>query len=125
MTKARANSPDSPDSPVIPDSPVVPDSPASTDSVSSAIEALTVQRLGGMLPTLRPQRRVDASALDHPVRQALHDLFSQGCQQRAAAHPEAFSYVFSAQVDGQPRSISLAWAQVPDALKHLLPDPQA
>ena len=83
---------------------------------------LTVRRVGGPLPTLRPSKTWAMDDLDDATRAALQALVASAGRQRAAAHAGAMSYVF--ELTGpRARTVSVAFAQIPDALHPLLPGP--
>ena len=83
---------------------------------------LTVRRVGGPLPTLRPSKTWPVDDLDDATRAALHAFVASAGRQRAAAHAGAMSYVFELTGPGAG-SVSVAFAQIPDALHPLLPGP--
>ena len=83
---------------------------------------VTVRRVGGPLPTLRPSKTCQLDDLDGALQAALHDFVANAGRQRAAAHAGAMSYVF--ELTGpRARTVSVAFAQIPDALHPLLPGP--
>ena len=83
---------------------------------------LTVRRVGGPLPTLRPSKTWQLDDLDDATRAALRAFVATAGRQRAAAHANAMSYVF--ELGGsEGGTVSVAFAQIPEALHPLLPGP--
>jgi hypothetical protein len=83
---------------------------------------LTVRRVGGPLPTLRPSRSWNLDDLDEATRSALRTFVARAGRQRAAPHAGAMSYVFELAGD-EACTVSVAFAQIPEALHALLPGP--
>ena len=83
---------------------------------------LTVRRVGGPLPTLRPSKTWQLDDLDSATQAALRAFLAGAGRQRAAAHAGAMSYVF--ELSGPDAgTVSVAFAQIPDVLHPLLPGP--
>jgi hypothetical protein len=91
---------------------------------------LKIQRLGGMLPALRPTVTHELAALPSAQQQALKDWMAQAGRVSKAAHAEAMNYVFTLESagdeganekSGTPVKVSAAYADVPEALRELLP----
>lgn len=91
------------------------------------MKKLTIQRLGGMLPALRPSVSHAFEALDEAQQQALAQWLPQAGRARRAAHAEAMNYVFTLHDDDGPGApeaplkVSAPFAEVPEALRGLLP----
>lgn len=90
------------------------------------MKKLTIQRLGGMLPALRPTVSHPLDSLDETQRQALSEWMSVAGRVRGAAHAEAMHYVFTLHDDSTEAAVpghkvSAALADVPQALRGLLP----
>jgi hypothetical protein len=87
---------------------------------------VTIQRVGGMLPTLRPSVAHELDTLDEPTRQALQHFIMTHGRARSAAHPEAMNYVFHLEDAGAaPRTVSAPFSAIPESLRGLLPDPRS
>lgn len=87
---------------------------------------LTVRRVGGPLPTLRPSKTWPLDDLDAATQAVLFAFVASAGRQRAAAHPGAMSYVFELTGPGAGSDagvVSVAFAQIPEALHPLLPGP--
>lgn len=90
------------------------------------MKKLTIQRLGGMLPAVRPSVCHALEALDEAQQQALAQWLPQAGRARRAAHAEAMNYVFTLHDDtpgaaAAPVKVSAPYAEVPEALRELLP----
>ena len=90
------------------------------------MKRLTIQRLGGMLPSLRPTVSHPLDSLDDTQRQALTEWMAVTGRVRRAAHAEAMHYVFTLHDDlagptPAGKKVSAALADVPQALRGLLP----
>lgn len=88
------------------------------------MKALKIQRVGGMLPALRPTVTHEWSTLDEGQQQALQQWLAQASRVGKAAHAEAMAYVFTlVGEDGgeAPAKLSAAYADVPEILRALLP----
>jgi hypothetical protein len=83
---------------------------------------LTVRRVGGPLPTLRPSKTWQLDDLDDATCAALRAFGATAGRQRAAAHAGAMSYVF--ELTGPDAvTVSVAFTQIPESLHPLLPGP--
>lgn len=85
---------------------------------------LKVQRVGGMLPALRPSVTHDLAGLPDAQRQVLERFLAQGGRVKRAAHAEAMNYLFTLEPDDPKAAavtVSAALAQVPEELRALLP----
>lgn len=80
---------------------------------------LTVRRVGGMLPTMRPSKTWALDELEPHVRHAAQAFMAAAGRARGAPHAEAMSYVF--ELDG--RTVSVPFADIPAELHALLPGP--
>jgi hypothetical protein len=91
------------------------------------VKRLKIQRVGGMLPALRPTVMHEVDALDEAQRQALQQWLAKGGRAGKAAHAEAMNYVFTLEDEAAgeggatPVKVSAAYADVPEALRALLP----
>jgi hypothetical protein len=86
-------------------------------------QQLTVRRVGGMLPTLRPSKTWDLGDLDDASRQAVLDFMATAGRQRGAAHADAMSYVFELSAAAGGGTVSVPFSAIPKALHGLLPGP--
>lgn len=92
------------------------------DDDRGAAVQLTVTRVGGPLPTLRPRSVHALDALDAATREAALAFVCSGARVRSAAHPEAMNYLFElAGGDDAPRRRSCPYTEVPETLRGLLP----
>ncbi len=81
---------------------------------------LTVQRFGGQIPTLRPQRVLDLHKLGPIATAAVEKLMAHGGA-KAKRVPDAYSYELKLDKDdGTSKSVTVSEFDVPDVLlKHL------
>ena len=84
---------------------------------------LTVRRVGGMLPTMRPSKTHDLSSLDAATQAALSQFMDTTGRVEAAPHAEAMNYVFELDSDAGGGKVSAGFVGVPAALRGLLPGP--
>lgn len=87
------------------------------------MKALRIQRVGGMLPALRPTAIHQWAALDEAQQQALQQWLTRASRVGKAEHAEAMSYVFTLEGEGgeAPAKLSAAYGDVPEVLRALLP----
>lgn len=85
---------------------------------------LTVQRVGGLLPTLRPSRTWELAELDEETRAAVLAFMRAAPPVKSARHPDAMSYVFELDAEGRRLTTTAAYAAIPEALRPLLPGPK-
>ena len=87
---------------------------------------VTIQRVGGMLPTLSPSVAHDLDALDEPTRQTLMRFVAEGGRAKSAPHAEAMNYVFRLEdAAAAPRTVSAPFSAIPEILHGLLPGPRS
>ena len=86
-------------------------------------QTLTVRRVGGLLPTLRPSRTHDMGALDAATQALVKDFVDSSTRQRRAAHADATSYVFELAGPRGTQTVSVGFDAIPKALLDLLPGP--
>lgn len=85
--------------------------------------AVTVTRYGG-ISAMRPKTRtIHENELDKTARDALGRLTQASAAPNTARRmPDAFTYVFTIEEDGEPRKqLSVTGPMVPDELRKLLP----
>jgi hypothetical protein len=82
---------------------------------------LTVRRVGGHLPALRPSRTIEDQEISPGLRESLVRFLREAGSVERAPHPEAFTYVFDLDIDGERLTASAPFDQVPEELKALLP----
>lgn len=85
---------------------------------------LTIQRVGGMLPTLRPTCSHNLSDLDAATRAQLLAFMRDTPPASAAPYPDAMPYVFELAAAGKVQTVSAAYDDVPPSLRLLLPGPR-
>lgn len=88
------------------------------------MKTLKIQRVGGMLPALRPTATHEWAALNEAQQQAVQQWLAKASRVDRAAHAEAMSYVFTLEGEDKgdsPVKLSAAYADVPEALRVLLP----
>lgn len=86
--------------------------------------SLKIQRVGGMLPALRPTVTHDWDSLDEPQQEAVRQWLAQPCRVGRPPHAEGMCYLFTLESDEQDRppvKLSAAYADVPEPLRSLLP----
>lgn len=84
---------------------------------------LTVRRVGGMLPTMRPSKTHDLSSLDAATQAALTQFMATTGRVEAAPHAGAMNYVFELDSEAGGGKVSAGFAGVPVVLRGLLPGP--
>lgn len=84
---------------------------------------LTIRRVGGPLPTLRPSKTWALADLDEPTCQAVLAFVASAGRQRGAAHAEAQSWVFELSAAAGGGTVSVPFAAIPASLHALLPGP--
>jgi len=82
---------------------------------------LTVRRVGGQLPALRPSRTIEDQQIPPDLRESLLRFLREARPLAHASHPEAFTYVFDLDLDGERLAASAPFDQVPEELRALLP----
>lgn len=82
---------------------------------------LTIRRVGGHLPTLRPTRVTEVDELDPALKTVLLQFMRQGPRVTKAPHPEAFVYSFELEGAGQGERTSASFEEIPEELRVLLP----
>ena len=85
---------------------------------------LTIRRVGGQLPTFQPTKVVTDGDLDAATVEAARS-FVRSPPAGAAPQPDSFRYVFELEDDGGNATASASFAEVPEALRPLLPTPAA
>lgn len=83
---------------------------------------LTIRRVGGQLPTFQPTKVVNDSELD-PATCEIARAFVRSAPPCRPGPPDTFRYVFELEEGGQTATASAAFAEIPEALKVLLPSP--
>lgn len=86
-------------------------------------QKLTVRRVGGLLPTLRPSRTHALDDLDAATQAAVKDFVAAHTRQGRAAHADATSYVFELAGPKGTQTVSVGFDAIPRALLDLLPGP--
>ncbi len=84
---------------------------------------LTVRRVGGMLPTMRPSKTHELSSMDGDTQAALAKFMAGAGRLEKAPHAEAMSYVFEIDGDAGGGKVSAGFGAVPAVLRALLPGP--
>jgi hypothetical protein len=85
---------------------------------------LTIRRVGGQLPTLQPTKVVDEKEIDPATCEIARD-FVRSAPPGRSGPPDTFRYVFELEEHGQTTTASAAFAEIPEALRLLLPSPAA
>lgn len=83
---------------------------------------LTIRRVGGQLPTFQPQTVMTDGDLDASTVE-IAKAFVQSPPAGSAPQPDAFRYVFELEDGGGCVTVSASFAEVPEALRPLLPTP--
>jgi hypothetical protein len=84
---------------------------------------LTVRRLGGMLPTLRPSKTQSLEGHDHAVLDELRSFINSKTGTSASSHPEAISYQFELRCGDQLEKVNAGFGEIPKRLHPFLPSP--
>ena len=84
---------------------------------------LTIRRVGGQLPTFQPTKVMTDGDLDAATAEIARSFVRSPQAAAAAPQPDAFSYVFELEDDGEHATTSASFADVPEALRPLLPTP--
>jgi hypothetical protein len=84
---------------------------------------LTIRRVGGQLPTLRPTSVVDERDLDNKTCEIARTFVRETPRREAATQPDVFLYVFELEEDGRITSTSVSFSDVPESLRPMLPSP--
>ncbi|HEX5783857.1 MAG TPA: hypothetical protein VFY35_03920 [Burkholderiaceae bacterium] len=82
---------------------------------------LSIQRVGGMLPTLRPWRVHPLHSLNAPQLASVQQLFEDTRQPAPAPHPEAMCYVLELTTPQGVQKTTLGFSELPPGLHPLLP----
>jgi hypothetical protein len=83
---------------------------------------LTIRRVGGQLPTFQPTKVVTDSDLDATTAEVARS-FVRSPPAASAQQPDSFRYVFELEDDGGLATASASFAEIPEALRPLLPTP--
>jgi hypothetical protein len=90
---------------------------------------LTIRRVGGQLPTFQPTKVVDENEIDPATCEIARDFVRSAPPRQSGPpdtfRPDTFRYVFELEEDGQTTTASAAFAEIPEALRLLLPSPAA
>jgi hypothetical protein len=82
---------------------------------------LSIQRVGGMLPTLRPRRVHDLNGLTPQGLDGVRQAFAHTPQPPQAPHPEAMCYVLELSTPQGVQTVTLGFSDLPTGLHPLLP----
>ena len=86
---------------------------------------LTIRRVGGQLPTFQPTKIMTDGDLDATTAEIARSFVRSPPAGNSAPQPDSFRYVFELEDDGGRATASASFAEVPDALRPLLPTPSA
>lgn len=86
---------------------------------------LTIRRVGGQLPTFQPTKVMTDDDLDAATAEIARSFVRSPPAGGTAPQPDAFRYVFELEDDGGLTTASAGFAEVPEALRRLLPTPTA
>ena len=84
---------------------------------------LTIRRVGGQLPTFRPTTVMTEADLDAATVEIAKSFVRSPPAAGSAPQPDSFRYVFELEEDGGLDTTSACFADVPEALRPLLPSP--
>lgn len=82
---------------------------------------LTIRRVGGQLPTFQPTKVMTDGDLDAATAEAAKSFVRSLPAGGAGSQPDSFRYVFELEDDGGLATASASFADVPEALRPLLP----
>jgi hypothetical protein len=85
---------------------------------------ITVRRLGGMLPTMRPSKTQSLDALDSVTLEELRAFVAANTISTSAAHPEAMSYQFELKFEDRTEKACASFNEIPACLHPFLPGPR-
>lgn len=84
---------------------------------------LTIRRVGGQLPTFQPTKVMTDDDLDAATTEIARSFVRSPPAGGTVPQPDAFRYVFELEDDGGLATASASFAEVPEALRRLLPTP--
>lgn len=84
---------------------------------------LTIRRVGGQLPTFQPTKVMTDGDLDAATAEIARSFMRSPPAGGTAPQPDAFRYVFELEDDGGLTTASASFAEIPEALRPLLPTP--
>jgi hypothetical protein len=82
---------------------------------------LTIRRVGGQLPTFQPTKVMTDGDLDAATVEIAKSFVRSPPAGDSAPPPDSFRYVFELEDDGGLATASASFAEVPEALRALLP----
>lgn len=82
---------------------------------------LTIRRVGGQLPTFRPAKVMTDADLDAATCEAARLFVRSPPAGAPAPQPDSFRYIFELEEDGGIATASASFAEIPEALRPLLP----
>lgn len=86
---------------------------------------LTIRRVGGQLPTFQPTKVVTDGDLDAATAEIAKSFVRSPPAGGSTPQPDSFRYVFELEDDSGLATTSASFAEVPEALRVLLPTPAA
>ena len=84
---------------------------------------LTIRRVGGQLPTFQPMKVMTDGDLDAATAEIARSFVRSPPVGGSAPQPDSFRYVFELEDDGGLATASASFAEIPEALRPLLPTP--
>ena len=84
---------------------------------------LTIRRIGGQLPTFQPTKVMTDVDLDAATAEVAKSFVRSPPAGGATPQPDSFRYVFELEDDGGLTTASATFAEIPEALRPLLPTP--
>ena len=84
---------------------------------------LTIRRVGGQLPTFQPTKVVNDGDLDAATVEIARSFVRSPPAVGTAPQPDSFRYVFELEDDSGLTTASASFAEIPEALRPLLPTP--
>jgi Emfourin len=84
---------------------------------------LTIRRVGGQLPTFQPTKVVNEGDLDAATIEIARSFVRSTPSGGSASPPDSFRYVFEIEDEGGLTTTSASFAEIPEALRPLLPTP--
>jgi hypothetical protein len=82
---------------------------------------LTIRRVGGQLPTFQPTKVMTDGDHDAATAEVAKSFVCSPPAGGAAPQPDSFRYVFELEDDGGLTTASASFAEIPEALRPLLP----
>lgn len=84
---------------------------------------LTIRRVGGQLPSFQPTKVTTDGDLDAATAEVVRSFVRSPPAGGFAPQPDSFRYIFELEDDSGLATASASFAEIPEALRPLLPTP--